>query len=88
MYVIAASSGDCQQNDILNKLLLQLFLSSITYTTQNPLVANLNRLLGINHPQPINNNNIAPLPQTTVLTTTAVSTVTQIFSTVVSVDSD
>lgn len=71
-------AADCQQNDLLNKLLLRVLLSSMmTSTTQNPLMENLNRLF-----------NISPTPAakpTTVVTSTVVSTVTQLFSTIVSV---
>ena len=69
---------------MLNRLLLQLLVSSVTVTTQNPLVANLNRLLnpGGAAAGPVG----APVqPVTRLVTSTTINTVTQLFSTIVSV---
>lgn len=71
------NGSNCQQNDLLNRLLLRVLLSSMmTTTTQNPLMENINRLFNINP------TSTSP---TTVITSTAVSTVTQLFSTIVNV---
>jgi len=73
----AVNGSNCQQNDLLNRLLLRVLLSSMmTTTTQNPLMENINRLFNINP------TSTSP---TTVITSTAVSTVTQLFSTIVNV---
>lgn len=74
----ALGNPECQQNDLLNRLLLRVLLSSmVTTTTQNPLMENLNRLFNINPSS-------AASP-TTVVTSTAISTITQLFSTIVNV---
>ena len=60
-------------------MLLQLLISTIQTiqtTTQRPSVSNWNKLLKIN------DNSIKNEPDTTVLTTTVISTVTQLFSSV------
>ncbi|XP_057369041.1 uncharacterized protein LOC130690088 [Daphnia carinata] len=73
---VEANATNCQQNDLLNRLLLRVLLSSMTTTTQNPLMENINRLFNINP---------TTTSPTTVITSTAVSTVTQLFSTIVNV---
>ncbi|KAI9555329.1 hypothetical protein GHT06_017844 [Daphnia sinensis] len=73
---VEANATNCQQNDLLNRLLLRVLLSSMMTTTQNPLMENINRLFNINP---------TTTSPTTVITSTAVSTVTQLFSTIVNV---
>lgn len=69
----------------MNRLLLQLLLSSMTTTTtQNPLMANLNRILNPNAIGQVQQQPATAVTQ--VVTTTAISTVTQLFSTVLSVN--
>lgn len=70
------ASAQCQQNALLSKLLLQLLIStiqSIQTTTQHPLIPDWSQLLKSSQTDP---NQAA----TTVLTTTVISTVTQLFS--------
>lgn len=73
----------------MNRLLLQLLVSSVSVTTQNPLVANLNRLLNPGAAGPVAGPGAPGQPQQTtrVVTSTAINTVTQLFSTVISVRS-
>ncbi|KZS17164.1 Uncharacterized protein APZ42_016766 [Daphnia magna] len=73
---VEVNATNCQQNDLLNRLLLRVLLSSMMTTTQNPLMENINRLFNINP---------TTTSPTTVITSTAVSTVTQLFSTIVNV---